>query len=329
MPNFYRLSDGRLLLSWSNTTPLAELASATGRGEDAFTNRSAQHLAISEDDGKTWIGFREVLLDPYRNSPIYAFGGSGNDRGVQQSEIVELDKNRILMSIGQNSMSRQLVIVDVDWLYETSCTWNATERILGHCQYCRLPGARIQSIAGNRALVLGRVDDTELIQQWLTMLKEDFYSTWKAKFRRAKAPRLVDPRDGATWNFPAAQSGMLKVKFMLPKNSQGATLYLADRWFNPEDRHIGKFAFAKIPLTSKTIRPGKLHTLTIRWTISSAKTRPTVCTAQLGTGNIIHLQMPKTNIPKNGVSYVMIQSDAKTKSTADIAIFSLDAKQTK
>ena len=341
MPNFYRLSDGRLLLSWSNTTPLAELATATGRGEDVFTNRIAQHLAISEDDGKTWAGFREVLLDPNRNSTIYALGGSGNDRGVQQSEIVQLDDNRILMSIGQNSLSRRLVIVDLRWLVETGRTWTATDgldswtsfhyidRILGHCQYCRMPAGIIQTVAGNRALVLSRIDEKQAIDTWLGMLKMDHYSTWKRAFGRSKPPRVVDPRDGATWNFPAAHSGSVTMEFMLPKGSQGATLYLADRWFNPEDRHIGKFAFASIPLTPKTIKPGKLHTLTIRWAISSAKTRRTVCTAQLESGQIIHLDMPTANIPQNGVGYVMIRSAAKTKSKADIAILSIEAKKAK
>ena len=38
-----------------------------GRAETVFTNRDALHAAISEDDGKTWIGFREVALDPIRN----------------------------------------------------------------------------------------------------------------------------------------------------------------------------------------------------------------------------------------------------------------------
>ncbi len=53
MPKIKRLSDGRLLLMWSNSTPLAEAEGADGVWEDVFTNRSAIHAALSDDDGKS------------------------------------------------------------------------------------------------------------------------------------------------------------------------------------------------------------------------------------------------------------------------------------
>ncbi len=56
MPTLYRLSDGRVLLLWCNTTPLPEIdrtdepiseTAKNGRWEDVFTNRDACHVAIS------------------------------------------------------------------------------------------------------------------------------------------------------------------------------------------------------------------------------------------------------------------------------------------
>lgn len=49
-----RLEDGRLLFFWCNTTPLPEMETANGVWDDVFTNRDVTHVAISEDDGKTW-----------------------------------------------------------------------------------------------------------------------------------------------------------------------------------------------------------------------------------------------------------------------------------
>ena len=73
MPTFLRLKDGRILFFWNNTEPLPKRDPAeypelnkselTGRSETVFTNRDALHAAISEDDGRTWIGFREVALN--------------------------------------------------------------------------------------------------------------------------------------------------------------------------------------------------------------------------------------------------------------------------
>lgn len=78
MPGLYTLSDGRLLAVWNNTCPLPELDHSTqallgnqekqGVWEDVFTNRDALHGAISEDEGKTWTGFRELTLNPVRNN---------------------------------------------------------------------------------------------------------------------------------------------------------------------------------------------------------------------------------------------------------------------
>ena len=78
MPGLYRLSGDRMLAVWNNTVPLPEADHRTQYGgddpdiingvwEDVFTNRDALHAAISSDGGKTWQGFREILLNPARN----------------------------------------------------------------------------------------------------------------------------------------------------------------------------------------------------------------------------------------------------------------------
>ncbi|HML45641.1 MAG TPA: sialidase family protein, partial [Clostridia bacterium] len=132
-PQLLSLSDGRLLLFWCNTQPLPEMdheaqrpelteREKQGQGEDFFTNRDACHAAISEDDGKTWRGFREIFLNEIRDRSDYrSLGGCANtlDKSVHQFQAVELPEGRVLLSFGQHPAARRAVIFAVDWLYET------------------------------------------------------------------------------------------------------------------------------------------------------------------------------------------------------------------
>lgn len=114
MPTFYKMGDGRILFFWSNTTSLPELERATGKWEDVFTNRSASHVAISEDGGESWIGMRELILDEMRNAED--FGElPGRDKSVHQAQAVEVAPGKILVSAGQNQMCRRMLLFDVDW----------------------------------------------------------------------------------------------------------------------------------------------------------------------------------------------------------------------
>lgn len=98
-----RLDDGTIVSLWTNTMALPENATAgNGTWEDVFTNRDSHHIAMSGDEGKTWYGFREIILDEHRNHPGYATLDGPEDRGKHQSEMVQLDKNRILISLGQH-----------------------------------------------------------------------------------------------------------------------------------------------------------------------------------------------------------------------------------
>ncbi|MFI3281493.1 MAG: exo-alpha-sialidase [Rikenellaceae bacterium] len=261
MPTFYKIADGRILFFWSNTTPLPEVETATtGYWEDVFTNRSASHVAISEDSGKTWIGMRELILDQMRNSP--EFGTSqGRDKSVHQAQAVEVEPGKILVSAGQNKLNRKMLLFDVDWLYEDSRSSNFSDDlnswsafryykgIVGHCGYNRQEAPLLVAHPekdGAKVMKIGYAPNSE----------------------------LVDDKDGAIWNFPAAKNGEVTVRLMIPEGAESINLIINDRWFNPTDE-VAKDECqycVNIDRSTLKIKDSQWHNVTIRWQHNSSAT---------------------------------------------------------
>ena len=306
MPTIHRLEDGRLLFLWSNTTPLPEIERRNpGGGEDVFTNRDSIHAAISEDDGKTWIGFREIILDEHRNNADYAVAKGSNDRGKHQSEIVQLDANRVLLSCGQHPMHRRLMIMDLRWLYEKErvsdlkkdgtrdwSTHQYLDQIVGHCGYNRKPGAQVEA----DALRIRRVDDDA----------------------------LTNPNQGATWNFPTGQSGTVHARIRLERGGAGIQIALCDRWFNPTDSTVDQFAnyvlkidsYGKTPEGKQLLTPGKTHTLSLIW-----NQQVTVTLDGKNTG----ITLPRLQVCPNGISYLHLYNPAEATDPHGFSILATKA----
>ncbi len=244
MPHLKRLSDGRLLFFWSNTRPLPEREDADGIWEDVFTNRDAIHVAISEDDGKTWRGYRELALNPHRNAPDYrSLGGpeEGRDKSVHQVESLELPGGKMLVAYGQHSVCRRAVIFDLKWLYETDrhedllhglralSTQTYLQSILGCYRGTEeAPNAHVGHCAYNRVssayLVPSPADDGHEVLQ----------------IGRSSDPRLVSGVGGAVWNFPIARAGSVKVRLRV--EGEGLRISLLDFWMNPSDEEVRRMA---------------------------------------------------------------------------------------
>lgn len=254
MPTLFRMGDGRLLFFWCNTTPLPELPTADGVWDDVFTNRDAAHVAISEDDGRTWSGFRELLLNGERNSRNFGDTRPGEDKSVHQVQAVEVAPGKILVSIGQHRLCRKLLLFDVEWLYEPrrSCDfgngledWSAFryyKGITGHCCYNR-----------QRMPLLAAHPDKE--------------GAMALHFGYTPNDSLVQDNDGAVWNFPASPDGSVNVSLKIPKGSKGIQLVLNDRWFNPTDTVARYECMYKLYLDRKTLRikDDKWHKVTVEW----------------------------------------------------------------
>lgn len=306
MPTLHRLSDGRILFLWCNTTPLPERdhsllpegdplteAIRSGRAEDVFTNRDAFHAAISEDDGKTWIGFRELLLNPARNDGDFATSGGGPavslDKSVHQSQAVELPHGKVLVAVGQHPVCRRLLIFDPAWLYEKGRRddfenglehWSVhqyIDEIRGHCAYDRKVGPRL-------------------------VAHPDRPGAQVLHIRRTPDPSLVSDVQGAVWNFPAAPSGTFCTRIQLLPGTAGGRINLTDRWFNPTDvfaRHFAMYTVTFRPDESGAVQlePGVWHELVFRWDAADTG----ACRLTVGERS---LTLPLVHPSAFGISYV-------------------------
>ncbi len=337
MPTFFRLNDGRIILFWCNTTPLPELDhdkqheltewERKGFAEDLFTNRDAFHAAITEDDGKTWIGFREVLLNERRNDSDFRTSGGNSycvDKSVHQSQAVELPEGKVLVSVGQHPKCRRMIIFDPKWLYEkkrsddfhlgldSCCTFqfvkgiagNIKDGASGHCAYNRRPGAQL-------------VPEPEGKQHEVLQIA------------RHPDPRLVHEQQGAVWNFPAGKSGEIRVSLRLVKGGQGIRICLIDRFFNPFDTVARNYAQYTVEIDGKgRVKGTKLvlkqdiwYELVIRWTDSFKKD------AKFNFDNKGKTFSAPLVFPSaNGISYLHMMSIAESADFAGVLIRNVEAK---
>lgn len=243
-PAFLKLENGKILLFWNNTRPLAELdhkdqppEMGNGSMEDYFTNRDANHVAIS-NDGIHTEAMRELFLNGIRNAADFRLNGGAlccNDKSVHQFTAIELPYGKVLVIFGQHDVSRRAVIFDVRWLYEKerhedlqrglealsthlyvkSVAGHSREPFGGHCAYNRTNGALLVPDPDNtegEALQICRIND----------------------------PRLVSSLQGAVWNFPAAKAGTLVLQMRV--GGAGLLLSLCDHWINPSDPYAKHYA---------------------------------------------------------------------------------------
>lgn len=252
MPHLCRLSDGRIVFLWCNTKMMPEFPEADGIWEDVFTNRDANHCAISSDEGKTWQGYRELFLNPIRYCPDFRANGGPRegDKSVHQFEALELPMNKLLVAFGQHEPSRRLVIFDIDWLYEHSrtenllygfknlSTQNYLKSILGG--YKVAPSHPLDFVGHCAA---NRVSVTVMMPSPENNGKEALHIT------RSDDDRLVSGIGGAVWNFPIHKKGTLKIKAHIP--GKGLRVSLLDYWMNPSDSTVQYFADFSIVLTNQ------------------------------------------------------------------------------
>lgn len=310
-PEFLRLKDGRLVFVWNNTQLLPEIPpSETPQGESGvagFTNRDALHAAISDDDGKTWKGFREIALSERRNSSDWRELGNDDaqekDKSVHQTQMIELPEGKILIAYGQNVSTRRFALFDPDWLLETERKDNFQKGLgnvshhlylrsasggwrgwAGHCAWNRLPGCvmtlndDIPHTARGDVLLLGRVKD----------------------------PRLYSDRAGAVWNFPASRKGEVCVNARIP--GSGFRYTLCDHWINPCDEVnpslqpvSEKITSADAPCRRPIVNHKDWYDIVLRWDCDAGTWSMLVGGKEKRKGKL-------SWVPEAGFSYIHLQT---------------------
>lgn len=309
MPYLFRLSDGRLLFVWNNTQILPTRAAEEypeltagelkGMWETVFTNRDALHAAISDDEGVTWKGFRELALTETRNACDFRELGNDiaqeRDKSVHQTQAIELPGGKVLLAYGQNAAARRIAVFDPDWLLETSRTEDFRRGLgaishhlyvksqtggwrgwAGHCAWNRVPGA-----------VMAREPDANP--------KTVREAMWLA---RPGDPRLVSDVAGAVWNFPAARKGRLEIECRI--EGEGFWLTLNDHWINPCDTFNAKRAPFTAFISRKELGEG-WHRLSVAWD-SDAKT------VTLAADGKPFATRSMASAPEAGLSYLHLQT---------------------
>ncbi len=291
-PAVIRDRQGRLIVVW-NHCELPPRVEGTG----VYGGRDALHAAISTDQGRTWHGFREIYRDATRNASPPKSG----DRGTAYPRAAFDADGRLIVLSGQGAGRRKLIQVDPDWLMETSArsdfadgldSWHVFKPIGTPRNWWRDRAVSGKLIphpqqAGARCLQLGRPDD--------------------------HAP------DGASWNFPNAWKGQLTLQLRLEDGSQGGSLALTDRFFDPTDDQGERLAAFHLPFSSDgkadtlPLPPGRFHQLTLRWDLSRQ-----TCTLQVNGTEARTLPLRHPTL--NGLSYLRLRSTASQPDRAGFLI---------
>ncbi len=287
-PELTRLPDGRLMLFWNNAAmpPRVE-------GAGVYGGRDALHAAISEDDGETWIGFREIYLDPARNETPPRRG----DRGTAYPEGIVDGEDYVYVVSGQ--ARRVLLAIDPDWLYETGRRsdfakgledWSVF-KAFGPAEGWwrdRVRGAVVAEDPDEPALHVRRPDD------------------W-------------DP-DGAVWNFPTGHAGSVSFRLKLNEGFDGVAVALADRFFDPSDDSGEAHAVFGLRIDGDGRLPGghafskgEWQTVSLEWDLSLAR-----CEVVIDGETAVGLS-PR-NLTRNGINYLRFRSTAGRRDPEGVLI---------
>lgn len=292
---FVRLDDRRIILLWNNH----ELPPRVN-GQGVYGGRDALHAAITNDDGRTWYGFREIYRDPVRNDTPPRRG----DRGTAYPNGVVAADGNVIVITGQAAESRVILRFDPQWLYATKASEDFSSGLNDWNVYKGFGPA----IGWWRDRTQGPelVDHPDkVVDKVLHVRNSDEYYP-----------------DGATWNFPAGMKGTMRLRIKINAGFGGGQISLADRLFDPTDDQGEQKAIFQLPVTSDgqvcsgELTPGRWYELKLQWDIKRRHCVVIVDNQTVGS-------LPLKNHSINGVSYLRLRSTAQNRDVEGMLIESV------
>ena len=289
-----RLPDGRIIVLWHNgqNPPLID-------GKHVAGGRDALHAAISDDNGITWRGCREIYRDPLRDASPPRRG----DRGTAYSTGVINNDGKVVLCTGQGEKRRAILIFDPKWLLATRHDDDFENGLDGWCAFTEFGDPE-------SPVFRDRTSGPEVI---------DHPSRERAKVLHIRRPP-DKPGDGAVWNFPVATRGTVKLRLMLNEGFGGVNIALCDRFYNPGEYNGERFAIFGLPidvdgklLSHGPLDIGKSYLLELRWDLDKRE-----CDVSVDGKSLLTLPMLYT--ANRGVSYLRIRSTAEAPDPAGVLI---------
>jgi len=198
-----RLKDGKILL----------FSNACLRYPYAYGARYVLHVAVSDDEGHTWRGFREVARDLLRNEPPTGH----EDYGLSYTFPTLTKDGQVLFSNWvQSGRERSFRLLDPAWVYETR---QSTDFSAGVDDWSTFGSKGVSVVA----------DPENSIAKVMALQRQN--TAWPA---------------AAVWNFPVGYEGKLRMTLMLRQAFGGAVVGLTDHFsvpWDPEDQFYNTFNF--------------------------------------------------------------------------------------
>src|SRR5690606_7763674 len=146
---------------------------------------------ISSDDGKTWSGFREVLVSPVSSA-------EKGDRGTAYPSAVENSDGKVVFVSGQ-AEERAIVMFDPDWLADRTAGDDFRKGFVQWTFFGIDAGFSLDMPA-------------------------------RGKKKALCVQPQASAGHAAVWNFPAAESGQLTLHFYTTDANPGIELALTDHF---------------------------------------------------------------------------------------------------
>jgi len=294
--SFLRLPDGRLLLFWNGCEKPPRVD-----GTGVYGGRDALHAAISDDEGKTWRGYREVYRDPTRNEAPQRFG----DRGTAYPFAYMGAHGKVIVATGQGRSDAR-VMFDPGWLLETKQRDDFSKGLEGWSVF--------KAFGPAQHWWRNRVQGAELI---------DHPEKSGARVLHVRRPDENDG-DGAIWNFPVGRKGDLKVRLQVQPGASGLVISLLDRFFDPQDPTGDQEALFSMPVSKEgnislknRLETGRWYDVRFQWDLPGR-----VCTVSVDGKPTVWLK--PSYRPARGISYVRFRSTATSKDPAGLLLASVE-----